>query len=541
MDGALIRAARQSFEPFRQLYTETENRTLHVSRIAVSPDTYTALHDHFESQLKRQNAQFEMPERLRRDRALLETLEDPAAVPRLWVKGLGLFEPFGSDRAEDPVLAELRSRAAAHYGEAGLATRAETIRAAIRTLRPEAPDDPLPENSGSPTAWRYRYADRYHDLHALLESYRLLQHAVPLRSDAYHAPQGLEFALRPEEIEALREFSQKLADSVLATLDHPRPDQGPGLLIALARLEALGKTLRYGRLVFLDTLSERDTVEQPWRSAPPLFNAADADFRLARRELANTAALDEIGYSLLESAANRRLHARTALADRAPFLLRIPAGLLPARPGIPEDIVRPALSPEDLRLAIEALRTAEDAYGERLKQLYGYHLVNRNCVTEIFRTLDEGLAGRDGNPAQAAREQLGGHVERFPTNAIPFVSAQNVERQYRVVEAFDIASRRSRYLDTLDTAARLAELSTLSSAIYQPNGKDSLFLFFTDTPALARPLFGAANFAAGGLEALAGLAASPWDSGRTFYSGLRGMFISLPELAFVNIRKGTFR
>lgn len=536
----MIRAARQPFEPFRRLYTETENRTLHVSRIAVTPDTYAALHRHFEVQFERQNAQFELPERLRRDRELLEALADPAALPLLRVQGVGLFEPLGSDRAEDPALAELRSRAAARYGEAGLASRAEAIRTAIRSLRPEAPDDPLPENSGSPTAWRYRYADRYHDLHALLESYRLLQRAALLHRGAYHAPQGREFRLRPEEIEALRDFSRKLADAVLAALDRPRPDQGPGLLVALARLEALGKSLRYGRLVFLDTLTEQETAERPWRNAPPLFSAADADFRLARRELADNEALDEIGYSLLENAANRRLHAQAMLAGRAPFRLRAPAGLMPSRPGIPEETVRPALSLENLRPAIEALRTAEDAHGERLSRLYRYHLVSRNCVTEIFRTLDEGLAGSGGSTAEAARTRLGGHVDALPTNAIPFVSARNVERQYRVAETFDIASRRSRYLETLDIEAHLAELSTISSAIYRPNEEDSLFLFFTDTPVLARPLFGAANLAAGGLETLVGVAASPWDSGRTFYSGLRGLFISLPELAFVNIRKGTF-
>ncbi|MDD2770047.1 MAG: hypothetical protein PHT19_15065 [Methylococcus sp.] len=511
-----------------------------MSRIAVSPDTYSLLHDRFESQLERQNAQFEMPERLHRDRELLEALADPAALPQLRVKGLGLFEPLGSDGAEDPTLAELRSRAAARYSEAGLATRAEAVRAAIRSLRPEPPDDPLPENSGSPAPWSYRYADRYHDLHALLESYRLLQRAAPLRRGAYHAPQGREFRLKPEEIEALRDFSRKLADSVLATLDHPRSDQGPGLLVALARLEVLGKTLRYGRLVVLDTLAEQDTAERPWRSAPPFFSAADADFRLARRELADTVSLDEIGYSLLENAANRRLHALNVLAGRAPFLPRAPAGLMPTRAAPPSEVVRPALETEDSKRAAEALRAAEDAYGERLRQLYSYHLVNRNCVTEIFRTLDEALGGHGNNPVQAAQTRLGGHIEPFPMNAIPFVSSRNVERQYRVVETFDIASRRSRYLDNLDTDARLAELSTLSSAIYQPNEEDSWFLFFTDAPALARPLFGAANLAAGGLEALAGVAVSPWDSGRTFYSGLRGLFISLPELAFVNIRKGTF-
>ncbi|QJD30870.1 serine/threonine-protein kinase [Methylococcus geothermalis] len=532
-EGGLIRAARQAFEPFRLLYTETENRTLHISRIAVTPDTYAALHQRFETRLERQNAQFEVPEALRRDREILEMLADATgAPPRLLVKGLGLFEPAQSNPPEDPALAELRARVLTRHGADGIRMRMDAVRQAISALRPDPPDDPLPADVHSSAPWRYRFADRYHDFHALLEAYRLLERAAPLRRDAYHAPPGREFALKPDEIDALQAFSRKLAESVLATLEHPRPDQGPGLLVALARLEALGKTLRYGRLVFLDTLKGREAAELPWRGAPPIFSAADADFRQARRELSNGRELDEVGYSLLENAANRRLDARKALAGRVPFRLRVPSGLMPARPGIPEEIVRPALGADEMRDAARGLRAAEAAHGERLAALYRYHLVNRNCVTEIFRTLDEG--------ARPGVEGLGGRIEPMAANAIPFVSAQNVERRYRVVESFELASRRKRFLETLDSEAYLAELSPLSSAIYRPNDEDSLFLFFTDAPALARPLFGAANLATGGLETLAGIVTSPFDSGRTFYLGLRGMLVSLPELAFFNIRKGTF-
>jgi hypothetical protein len=528
VEGGLIRAARQAFEPFRRLYTETENRTLHVSRIAVTPDTYAALHERFESQFQRQHAQFEVPEALRRDGEILAMLARTDMSPRLLVKGVGLFEPARTDLPEDPALASLRTRALARYGAEGLRTRMASIRQAISALHPAPPDDPLPMDADSSPPWRYRFADRYHDFHAMLEAYRLLERAAPLRPDAYHVPAGREFALKPDEIQTLQTFARKLEESALAALDQPRPDQGPGLLAALARLEALGKTLRYGRLVFLDTLNERETAELPWGSAPPVFTAADADFRLARRELASGRDLDEVGYSLLENAANRRLEARKALAGKTPFHLRIPPGLMPSRPGSPTEILRPALSAEDMERASKALHAAAEAYGERLKRLYRYHLVNRNCVTEIFRTLGEGQA------------RLGGRIDPEAA-AIPFVSAQNVERKYRVAESFDIASRRKLFLETLDSEAYLAELSPLSSAIYRTNDEDSLFLFFTDTPALVRPLFGAVNLATGGLETLAGIAASPWDLGRTFYSGLRGMLVSLPELAFFNIRKGTFR
>jgi hypothetical protein len=537
VEGGLIRAALQAFEPFRRLYTETENRTLHISRIAVTPVVYTALRERFESLLRRQNAQFEVPAALHRDAELLALLARPAPQPGLPVKGLGLFEPAGTDRPEDPALAGLRTRALARYGADGLRTRMASVRQAISALRPGPPDDPLPSDANHSPPWRYRFADRYHDFHALLEAYRLLERAAPLRRDACHAPAGREFALRADETETLRNFAGKLEDWVLAALDRPRPDQGPGLLVAFARLEALGKTLRYGRLVFLDTLSEPEPAVLPWSSAPPVFTTADADFRLARRELTGGRELDEVGYSLLENAANRRLEARRALAGKAPFRLRIPPGLMPARPGTPTEIVRPALAAEAMQDAAAAFLAAESAQRERLAQIYRYHLVERNCVTELFRTLNDGLAGLNESDTRA----LGGHIEPTAADAIPFVSAQSVERRYRITESLELASRRKLFLESLDAEAYLAELSPLSSAIYRHNDEDSLFLFFTDDATWPRPLFGAANLAVGAAEALAGIPTLPFDAGRTLHRGLRGMLVSLPELAFFNIRKGTFR
>ncbi|WP_277458506.1 MULTISPECIES: hypothetical protein [Methylococcus] len=503
----------------------------------MTPDVYTALRESFENRLRRQNAQFEVPAALHRDAELLALLARPAPPPALPVKALGLFEPAGTDRPEDSALADLRTRALARYGVEGLRMRMASVRQAILALRPDPPDDPLPSDANHSPPWRYRFADRYHDFHALLEAYRLLERAAPLRRDACHVPAGREFAIKAGEIETLRTFAGKLEDSVLAALDRPRPDQGPGLLVAFARLEALAKTLRYGRLVFLDTLGEPEPAVLLWGSASPAFTTADADFRLARRELTSRQELDEVGYSLLENAANRRLEALAALAGRAPFRLRIPAGLLPSRPGSPTEIVRPELATEELQNAAAASLAAESAQRERLAQIYRYHLVERNCVTELFRTLHDGLAGLNESDTRA----LGGHIELTAADAIPFVSAQSVEHHYRVTESLELASRRKLFLEILDSEAYLAELSPLSSAIYRSNDEDSLFLFFTDTPVWPRPLFGTANLAVGTAQALAGILTLPFDAGRTLHHGLRGMLVSLPELAFFNIRKGTFR
>jgi hypothetical protein len=39
---------------------------------------------------------------------------------------------------------------------------------------------------------------------------------------------------------------------------------------------------------------------------------------------------------------------------------------------------------------------------------------------------------------------------------------------------------------------------------------------------------------------VAGVAALPFDRGAILWSGLKGIVFSLPELVFINIRKGSF-
>ena len=63
---------------------------------------------------------------------------------------------------------------------------------------------------------------------------------------------------------------------------------------------------------------------------------------------------------------------------------------------------------------------------------------------------------------------------------------------------------------------------------------------FTDDVVAPRPLFGAINVAAGLSAGAAGVALLPFDHGRLLVTGLRGAVFSLPELAFVNLRKGSF-
>ena len=86
----------------------------------------------------------------------------------------------------------------------------------------------------------------------------------------------------------------------------------------------------------------------------------------------------------------------------------------------------------------------------------------------------------------------------------------------------------------------LRECNVLTSTIYPRNADDSFFLLFTDDVVAPRPLLGTVNLAAGLGAAVAGVPLLPFDGGRMLVAGLRGAIFSLPELAFVNLRKGSF-
>jgi hypothetical protein len=219
----------------------------------------------------------------------------------------------------------------------------------------------------------------------------------------------------------------------------------------------------------------------------------------------------------------------------------------------------PALGGDDLHRALAAAAEREAAQLAGLKHLYGYNLFTRNCVTEIFRTIEAALrrdllarepalagAALRARVRRASVERLGGYVE--PAGAmsfIPAVSAAIVQAGYAVSDVVELPSYRKAQLGRMYERENpvwvfLRESNTLTSTLYRKAADDSAFLFFTDNAPAARPVFGTLNVITGLGVAAAGLAMLPLDRGELLTSGLKGAFFSLPELAFFNIRKGSF-
>src|SRR5262249_53311532 len=166
--------------------------------------------------------------------------------------------------------------------------------------------------------------------------------------------------------------------------------------------------------------------------ARALLDETREDFVTARARLRTRAerrpGFSEADFVALEAAGNRLIEVTRTAEGRRP--MRLGLGLrVPAREAALAEPIVPAVSDEALARHAAAARRDEDAYESELRRLYGYNVVTRNCVTEIFRTIDAALAATLSTPdADAIRHEstrrLGGYVEVDYTFAfIPATSA----------------------------------------------------------------------------------------------------------------------
>jgi hypothetical protein len=267
----------------------------------------------------------------------------------------------------------------------------------------------------------------------------------------------------------------------------------------------------------------------------------------------------EADYAALEKVGNRFIELEQARdSGRTP---RNDAGIVfPSREAQLRVPLPRHMDGSHLPRELKAAREAGREYTQALDRLYSYDLVRRNCVTEIFSVINHALAQRvqtadgRGKPrvietADAVRKeserQLGGYIDTLQgLSFIPFLSAREVKTTYAVVSNREQPSYRKARIAEMSREesplmVSIRESNTITSTVYRPAPGDSMFLFFTDDALLLRPLLGAFNLFTGIGESLAGIATMPVAGPDRFLSGTKGVLFSLPELVFVNLRKGS--
>lgn len=545
--GILV-LGRDGFEHFRYRYGVLENRTMHMSRIPVSEETAGLLSDRFRQRLFLQGRHLDVMESLRGDRATLEQLlSDGLAVEAAgYFFADGEVAPPPAALGPDPGLAELRARVELEYGADFLGNKTDILRAKLALLDPrtmELPELPVGEMPPAPS---YSFPQRYRDLTEALVSLEALRRARPLVPGALRreAPDDLLFT--EADARAARRLADALSGALVRLVASERPDGGVALMVGMARLAALGASEREGRWLVLDAFPAQGPAPSRGRPASPERAAAflaDARAELVRARTrlvtrAEDGTFPEADFAAFETAVNRSGETRLALAEGRERR-RLPTPLVPSRPA---RLSPGELDGQALLQGLQAVRERADAYAAGFKRRWGYHLVTRNCVSEIFHEIDAAFEGG----AQESERRLGGRLPMDGSlNFIPAVSAAAVDSSYPVRERLELPSyRRARveqmYQHENPLTVFLRESNTMTSAIYRRSPDDSIFVFFTDNVVAARPLLGAVNLVVGIAASAVGLVALPVDGGATLRAGLKGAIFSLPELFFLNIRKGSF-
>ena len=545
VDGLLV-LERERTSDFLHDYALVNNRTVVASRVRVGEDDASRLRAAFDRRLHVQHRQIDVLRALEEDQALLETWARGEAPE---VPGLGFFETDAA--APRSAAAEaLLARIEATYGSGTLEARRREALTVLESLAQGDPGgwtaEPAIDLETHP-AFSLPWSRRYLDAAAGVGAIDVLRAGRGLAPDATVAPDGPRFWLSPPELEALRAAREELETKLVRNAGSLRGDWGRPFLAGLARLLALDASIEARRLVVLDVLPD-DSSTLPHSVVANRPEAVAAMLRHGHtdieglRELRKAEGLgSERTQARLEALVTRVVELEWSLRERRD--LRLQRGrLLPVRPG-PSPTPLPARAPDDPRSAadLEAVRARAERVAEGLDRLYDYQLLTRNCVSELFETINHAL----GDSPEQSEAVLGGYIDGHRDGTfVPFLSAQAVDARYRVVERRVLPSLRELRLEEMrreenDWWVGLRESNTLTAKSYRRGYGDSYFLFFTDDRPLLRPLLGAANLVAATFESLYGIAMAPVDRGETLLSGLEGILVSLPELAFWNIRKGS--
>jgi len=263
---------------------------------------------------------------------------------------------------------------------------------------------------------------------------------------------------------------------------------------------------------------------------------AEAGWRELWQSLSKSAELDAQHYSQLEAASNR--HHEWLLSDNRQTLRYHGEQPLPVKALTLPPLIVPKLSVHQLQDALRQQDLNTRQLTQRLQNNHAYHLLTRNCVTEIFRAVNQALGAE-------TQHRLGGVIDEN-LNVVPFAAFDQVRTTYHVKNIVVLPSYRQQqlakqYAQEFEPLVYVRESNILSANLYSHHPDDALFVFFTDDALLLRPLFGAFNVVAGFGQTLYGLLQWPFDNGELLATGTRGVLMSIPELAFINMRKGSYK
>ena len=545
--NGLFKLVREQWPHFRYIYNDLENRTLYVAHIHIENRDLQILQEYLDRYYLIQEAHMARLDELFADTELLNDLS--RGRNRMSVNGAGLFS---FDAPSNEISKALRSAIFETYGKNYLKFTMEALdrelsKIPLVVLSVE-PDEISNKVYPPPIA---SFSRKYAENRLKRTALNVLNEALPIREleltdmDHFVRP-GDRKGLTHNERDRLSAYAQALKASVIHLTTSSRPDWGYPLLLANARYQAVMGSLKRNTLYLLDPFPESAKSVPPQTLAgDPTVTARLADrawqkYRDIRRSTFAGQSLDERAYNRLEESAGR--FAELEKGRLSGSTIRVAYGrLIPSRSGM-VPLPASSLSQQAIKQSLNEVRLNRNLYGDQLKRCYPYDLIDKNCATELIRSINAPFKSQE-----RVKKALGGEImpgEDF--GFIPFRLFGLVNDHFRITKVEVLPGYRKRMLlrtaqnEPDNTSLYFRECNTLTSTLYPGVAGDTPFLFFTDDVVWIRPVYGAVNGAYGLIAAALGIFTLPMDSGDLSMAGLKGALYSLPELFFFNIRKGSF-
>lgn len=524
-DG-LLQDRRDARGAFEAAYRGRDNRAIRVLRFDLDARRARALDVGLRTRALARRLRLDALEAVDEEiRWLDRTLEQGAAT--IDVPGLGLFGDAPA-RCSDETGARLPS-----------GVRERLTRARARAWRDRDAALALATRT-DPGEGSFRPLFEATQLAAALD---VLAGCRPVHARALVQPARLP-PLSPAELRAWRTLEARLERAVVRLVESERPDRGLALLLAWGRLQAARHSVVSQRWTFVDAFAETDG---PAVRLDPLPAAARAErlqgfetrFAHARAALQEAAdsAVFEPWLDRVERLAHDTAHAVEGSRHGPPG----PRGALQTsraleRPGAAVALPWPeGADLEALRARRSRLRTQRRRLRDALEVDLAYDLVERNCVTELLDALRESDVAQPRGTGLASFAPAFAHAELA---RVAGASPRPVRPSARHATLEQALADRDRPAQR--GWLRIRESNTLTSRFYRPHAEDSAFLFFADGPLALRPFAGISNLVWGSGASLVGLFTAPFDRGTQLTRGVQGIALSLPEIAFVPIRKGSY-
>ncbi len=517
---------REPWDHFRFLYNDLHNRSIALASLPLDPEVYCRIRNHFTEQLIGQQQFFDTLQALQEEDALVGKML--AGRYGMSVLGLGFFKKSPGSQLSSVLAGRIAEKLGEDFLQQAAAEAEETLQRILAAI-----------HDGERAALQLK------EQLELREALRVLGEGWTLDVLALITPLEGERGLNPLEKEFLEGFGENLVHSIVELLQSRRPDRGESLLLQTARYLVVRHSLAAGRLYTLDPFPDNVPVVELTDGEltgegllflqEELFGQAEKQRSLFFQQGVHP----ELAYSFLETARARAWELEQA--GKGEKGVRILARVtLPSR-GRMVSLGKSQDKGENITAIDQSLTEELQLLRERSEELYGYNLFLRNCATELIRSLNSAFPD-----PETGRTALGGWLEPDSTLLfIPFLFYEQSLAAFPVQEKQILSARRLHNLEYLyqqenDLLVWFRESNTFTSTLYEPRSTDTPFLFFTDDTLFLRPIQGFFNLAYAILYGAAGMVTFPLDDGERFRQAGRGIFYSLPELGFGNIRKGSY-